>query len=124
MPAGDLRQPGRLAVLAVAAGLLVAFVAVPWLRWWTTHFVITTHRVMVRTGVLARHGRDVPLTRINDVTFSHGLVERALGCGTLVVESAGERGQVVLLDVPGVEDVQRQLYRLVEADFARRRGVG
>ena len=30
-----------------------------------------------------------------------------LGCGTLVVESAGERGQLVLRDIPHVEEVQR-----------------
>ena len=107
---------GRLQVLvAVAAAvLLVAFTVVPFLRWRTTLFVVTTRRVVVRTGVLARQGRDVPLSRINDITFSHSLFERILGCGTLVVESAGERGQVVLTEVPNVEQVQRTLYDLVE----------
>ena len=107
---------GRLqVVVAVAAAvLLVAFTVVPFLRWRTTLFVVTTRRVVVRTGVLARQGRDVPLSRINDITFSHSLFERMLGCGTLVVESAGERGQVVLTEVPNVEQVQRTLYDLVE----------
>ena len=107
---------GRLqVVVAVAAAvLLVAFTIVPFLRWRTTLFVVTTRRVVVRTGVLARQGRDVPLSRINDITFSHSLFERMLGCGTLVVESAGERGQVVLTEVPNVEQVQRTLYDLVE----------
>lgn len=107
---------GRLqVVVAVAAAvLLVVFTVVPFLRWRTTLFVVTTRRVVVRTGVLARQGRDVPLSRINDITFSHSLFERILGCGTLVVESAGERGQVVLTEVPNVEQVQRTLYDLVE----------
>ncbi|MBC7679823.1 MAG: PH domain-containing protein [Pseudorhodobacter sp.] len=107
-------QVGQLAIVGVAAVLLVLFVVVPFLRWRTTLFVITTRRVVVRTGVLSRQGRDVPLSRINDVTFSHDLVERLLGCGTLVVESAGERGQVTLTEVPRVETVQRTLYDLVE----------
>jgi uncharacterized membrane protein YdbT with pleckstrin-like domain len=76
----------------------------------------------VRTGVLSRSGRDVPLSRINDITFSHTFLERLLGCGTLVVESAGERGQVTLSDVPKVERVQRQLYDLVENTDERLRG--
>jgi len=64
----------------------------------------------------------MPLSRVNDVTFEHsGLLERMLGCGTLVVESAGERGQLVLRDVPRVEEVQRDVYRLAEADDDRRR---
>ena len=104
----------QLVVAVAAVVLLVAFTVVPFLRWRTTLFVVTTRRVVVRTGVLARQGRDVPLSRINDITFSHSLFERILGCGTLVVESAGERGQVVLTEVPNVEQVQRTLYDLVE----------
>ena len=104
----------QVAVAVAAVVLLVVFAVVPFLRWRTTLFVVTTRRVVVRTGVLARQGRDVPLSRINDITFSHSLFERILGCGTLVVESAGERGQVVLTEVPNVEQVQRTLYDLVE----------
>ena len=56
------------------------------------------------------------------MTFEHtGILERILGCGTLTVESAGERGQLVLRDVPRVEEVQRDVYRLAEADEERRR---
>ncbi|MDP9100893.1 MAG: PH domain-containing protein [Actinomycetota bacterium] len=122
MPDGSFHQIGQGAVAVVSAGLLWAYVLVPFLRWRTTHFVVTDRRVLVRTGIIARTGRDVPLTRINDITFSHTMVERFLGCGTLVVESAGERGQVVLKEVPAVEAVQRRLYELVEAtDQARGR---
>jgi uncharacterized membrane protein YdbT with pleckstrin-like domain len=103
--------------------LLAGYSLRPFLRWVTTHFVVTDRRVLVRTGILARTGRDVPLSRINDITFSHTFFERLLGCGTLVVESAGERGQVTLSDVPKVESVQRTLYDLVEQTDARLRGV-
>ena len=105
---------GQLVIAGVAVLLIVRLVGVPFLRWRTTLFVVTNRRVVVRTGVLSREGRDVPLSRINDVTFSHDLLERILGCGTLVVESAGERGQVTLTEVPQVETVQRTLYNLVE----------
>lgn len=114
LPAGRYQAPGRVAVAVVALAALGRFSAWPFLRWLATRFVLTDRRVIVRTGVLSRTGRDVPLTRVNDVTFSHSLVERLLGCGTLVVESAGERGQVVLRDVPDVEQVQRRLYELAE----------
>ena len=110
----------RWAILALAIGVICYFTLRPMVIWATTHFVLTTHRVLLREGVLARSGRDVPLARINDVSFEHSLYERALGCGTLVVESAGERGQVVLRDIPRVESVQSTLYRLVEEDHDRR----
>ena len=76
--------------------------------------------VLQRAGILARHGRDVPLNRINDVSFSETILERILRSGTLVVESAGERGQISLTDVPSVERVQRELYRMVEEHQGRR----
>lgn len=109
----------RYAVIAVAVLLVIVFTVRPFLRWWTTHFVVTTHRVLIRHGIFSRSGRDVPLYRINDVSFEHSFFERLLGCGTLVVESAGERGQVVLDDVPHVERVQGQIYQLMEDDSDR-----
>jgi membrane protein YdbS with pleckstrin-like domain len=97
----------------------------PFLTWLTTSYAVTNRRIITRAGVVARHGRDMPLSRINDVSFSHsGVLERMLGCGTLVVESAGERGQLVLTDVPHVEDVQRDVYRLADLDEADRRSGG
>jgi membrane protein YdbS with pleckstrin-like domain len=94
--------------------LVLVLFGVPFLRWRTTLFVFTTKRVVTRAGVLTRTGRDVPLNRINDVSFSENLLERVLRCGTLTVESAGERGQVVLADVPRVAEVQHQLYELIQ----------
>jgi uncharacterized membrane protein YdbT with pleckstrin-like domain len=105
---------GALALVAVAT---LAFW--PWLVWRTTHYVFTNERVILRTGVFSRTGRDIPLGRVNDVSFSHGIIERMLGCGTLTIESAGERGQVVLADIPHVEKTQSVLYELVEEDRAR-----
>jgi uncharacterized membrane protein YdbT with pleckstrin-like domain len=61
----------------------------------------------------------VPLSRINDVSFSTTLLERLLRCGTVTIESAGEHGQVVLPEVGDVEHVQREVYRLVEAERQR-----
>jgi uncharacterized membrane protein YdbT with pleckstrin-like domain len=122
VPEGKRQGLERLGVLVVGLLLLGFYVVRPFLKWITTHFVVTDRRVLVRTGILARSGKDIPLSRINDITFSHTFLERLLGCGTLVVESAGERGQVTLSDVPKVERVQRQLYDLVEKTDLRLRG--
>ena len=76
----------------------------------------------MREGILSRRGRDIPLNRVNDVSFSHGLIDRVLGCGRLVVESAGEHGQLVLTEIPHVEEVQSTLYQLVEEEQQRQDG--
>ncbi|GLZ81068.1 hypothetical protein Afil01_58750 [Actinorhabdospora filicis] len=102
--------------------LMLWLVVTPYIRWATTHYVFTTHRVLLRTGLITRRGRDIPLARINDVSFEQGVLERMFRFGTLVVESAGERGQQVLKDMPQVENAQSTLYRLVEEDHDRRTG--
>jgi membrane protein YdbS with pleckstrin-like domain len=73
----------------------------------------------LRQGILTRSGRDFPLIRISDVSFSHGPIDRLLGCGRLVVESAGEHGQLVLTQIPHVESVQATLFQLVEDEQQR-----
>ncbi len=109
----------RYVIIALLVLVVLVFTVLPLLRWRTTHFVITSNRVLIRRGILSRSGRDVPLSRINDVSFEHSFFERLLGCGTLTVESAGERGQVVLDDVPRVESVQGRIYQLMEDDSER-----
>lgn len=117
----DSRARGylQLSTVVVAVALLIWVSLLPWLRWRTTRFIVTSRRVVVRSGVISRTGRDIPLTRINDVSYEHGPVERVLGCGTLLIESGGERGQLVVDAVPHVEMVQRKLSDLVEEANSR-----
>ncbi|MCI4064260.1 PH domain-containing protein [Micromonospora sp. R77] len=115
LPAGD---GGTIALYAIAVVGLVLVVSLglwPFLIWRTTHYLFTNERVLLQEGVFSRNRRDLPLTRINDHSMHQKFVERLLGCGTLTIESAGERGQSVLKDVPRVDRVQTTLYELVEA---------
>ena len=112
-----------IALGVVGLVLICWFTIWPWMVWRTTHYVFTNERVIMREGVFAREGRDIPLNRVNDVSFSENLLERILRSGTLVIESAGERGQISLNNVPKVEHVQRELYRMVE-DNQRRHSYG
>ncbi len=110
-------------VIVIGAVALVLFLWLalwPFIVWRSTHFVFTNERVLLREGVLNREQRDIPLTRVNDVTSSQHLWQRLLACGQLTVESAGERGQSVLHNVPQVVRVQKVVYELVEADHERR----
>ena len=102
--------------------ILVIWVIRPFLYWLTTQYVITDHRIIVRTGLISRSGRDMPLSRVNDVSFRKTALERMLNCGTLMIESAGTQGQLIIASVPDVEDIQREIYRLHDEDDDRRRG--
>lgn len=111
----------RPALLVVLALLLVPLCVVPVLRWRADRLVVTATRVLVRTGVLRRTGRDLPLSAVRDVSVSQRLSERVLGCGTLVLEPAGDGELLELRDVPRVQDVLRIVYQLVEDGSAARR---
>jgi uncharacterized membrane protein YdbT with pleckstrin-like domain len=118
--------PPRSSLDAARDGIgVVVFLAVivwgvvPLLRWQTTSYELTTRRLRLREGILSRTGRDFPLIRISDVSFSHGLIDRLLGCGNLIVESAGEHGQLVLKQIPQVERVQATLFQLVGEEQER-----
>ena len=104
-----------LAALVGAALWLV----VRYLRWRTTHFVITSDRVISRTGVVAKSGVEIPLERVNTVHFSQGLFERIVGSGDLVIESGGEDGQQRFTDIRRPARVQRELH--TQLDHHRRR---
>ncbi|MGH3912215.1 MAG: PH domain-containing protein [Pseudonocardiaceae bacterium] len=99
---------GWIVLAALGAITVVWLTVVPLLRWRTTHFVLTTRRVLVREGILSRSGIDIPIHRINSVQFRHTLLERILGCGTLSIESASDE-PLEFDDIPQVERVHSLL---------------
>jgi uncharacterized membrane protein YdbT with pleckstrin-like domain len=104
---------------------LVALVWAGWLvtrylNWNFTHFVVTTNRVIYRTGVFAKHGVEIPLERINNINFHQGIIERLVGAGDLDIESAGKEGQSHFSDIWHPDGVQQEIYHQME-DNARRR---
>jgi len=119
IPSGSAAPLARLVVAAVAILALMLWLIAPVLRWRTTTYELTTRRLRMRDGIVTRHGRDIPLARINDVSFQKGLLDRLFGSGRLVVESAGEHGQIVLTDIPRVEFTQATLFQLVEEEQRR-----
>ena len=119
IPHNRLQGDERIAVGVVALVVAAIWTGVPFLRWRTTTYELTNRRLRLRKGILSRTGRDFPLIRISDVSFSQGLLDRVLGCGRLVVESPGEHGQLVLTEIPEVKRVQALLFQLVEEEQER-----
>ena len=110
----------RLLIVGVGVLLLIGFVLVPVLRWRTTHYVITTHRLLFREGILARKGRDIGLSRITDVSYSQNIWERLIQSGTITIESAGDSGATVLRQIPDSDGIQQLLNHMIEEDADRR----
>ncbi|NUR08706.1 MAG: PH domain-containing protein [Nocardioidaceae bacterium] len=112
-------RAGKAQPLLVAIIWAIAFVAAciwvlrAFFSWLTTTYTITNRRLITRTGILNRRGHDIPVPRISDVAYEHGLVDRLLGCGTLVISDASEQGRVRLHDIPHVERVHLELSELL-----------
>ena len=106
---GYIRIPFLVLVLLALVWFLVRVA-----RWTTTNLVVTTDRLVVRSGVIAKRGREIPLERINDLTVTQSVFKRVLGAGDLVIESAGERGQELFPACPRPSRVQNEIYRQME----------
>ena len=66
----------------------------------------------------------MPLSKTNNITFNQGILGRMFNYGNLDIDSGNVDGSLVINDVPNVEEIQRDVYRLVEEDDARRRTGG
>ena len=111
------------ATLNIVMLILVA-IALVWaawraLTWRTTHFVITSDRLIYRSGVFAKRGIQIPLERVNNVNFKQGLLERIVGAGDLLVESAGEDGQQRFTDVRHPDRVQNLIHAQINENENR-----
>jgi uncharacterized membrane protein YdbT with pleckstrin-like domain len=99
---------------ALPAGAALVWFGYRLTVWQTTHFVVTTDRVIYRSGVFSKAGQNIPLERINNVAFSQTVLERLLRVGDLVIESAGTTGRQVFDDVLNPSKVENQIYAEIE----------
>jgi uncharacterized membrane protein YdbT with pleckstrin-like domain len=101
-------MPWTVLGIAVVLWLVLSIRSI--LNWVFTNYVLTTERIIVRKGMIARSGTEIPLENINNVLFSQRVLERLLGYGDVIVESAGSMGQSVLDNIPDPEAFQSEVY--------------
>jgi len=109
----EARPLGQLAIGVLGVLLAIWLVVMPFLRWRTTTYTITNRRLITRSGILSKVGKELPLNRINEVSYDRSLTDRMLGCGSLIVQTAAEDGTIVLHDVPDVEHVNLEMTQLL-----------
>ncbi|HXF58104.1 MAG TPA: PH domain-containing protein [Actinomycetota bacterium] len=109
----------RWAVVGVGLALFVASPLRAFVAWATSHFVVTSDRLIHREGWIARRSMEIPLENINDVRFAQTVFERLIGAGDLTIESAGEHGQQQFTDIRHPEQVQKVIYEVSEENQRR-----
>jgi uncharacterized membrane protein YdbT with pleckstrin-like domain len=115
---GALKDVLRWVSLVLIIGTAL-WVVVRYVRWVTSNFVITSDRIIYRVGFIRKEGIDIPLERVNTIRMRQGIVERMLGAGDLMIESAGESGQQRFTDIRGPERVQRLIYAQMDLNDER-----
>ncbi len=115
-----------LSVPVVVAYLLAGLLAltlvnllVRYARWRGTSLVVTTERVVRRTGLLSRNRREIPLSHISDVSYRQSLWERLVRAGDVRIESAGRDSAEVFRSVARPASIEREITRLLAARDGR-----
>ncbi|SOD74780.1 PH (Pleckstrin Homology) domain-containing protein [Jatrophihabitans sp. GAS493] len=122
LPDGATHNAVMIIIIVVALGLFGYLVLRPLITWRSSHYVFTTHRVLIRRGIARHTGRDISLQRISDVSFTQSLLDRIVRAGSVTIESAGEHGQETLHNLPNSSQQQQLLNQLIERDSDRRNG--
>jgi membrane protein YdbS with pleckstrin-like domain len=110
----DLPTAAGWALLGLLA-MAVAHLVARYLRWRSTSFVVTSDRLIWRHGVVAKQGREIPLSSLTNLAYRQSIFERVIGAGDLLLESAGRDGEEVFESLPHPATVQGDIYRLLHA---------
>ncbi len=60
-------------------------------------YTLTDSKIEIDTGLIARTTRNIPLSKIQDVTVSASIPQRMLGFGDLLIDNASELGGSTIL---------------------------
>ena len=106
-------QPvGNWVVFVLVIVTLALWVVFPFLRWLTSTYTFTNRRIITRRGIITQSGHDLPLSRVVNVAYERGVLDRMLGCGTLILTTAADQ-PVTLDDIPDVERVHVMMTELL-----------
>jgi membrane protein YdbS with pleckstrin-like domain len=108
--AGDeIGRPLGWIAAAFAVIALIAFLARRF-RANMDEFVVTNRRVIRKVGVLSREIQHAPIEKIQDVTIEQGILGRMLGYGTVIVETASEKGMLVFPAISSPESMRTHIW--------------
>jgi membrane protein YdbS with pleckstrin-like domain len=112
-----LLDPGNqvttLAGLVVVLGALV-YLGLRAAEWYMRHFIVSTRRMLLTSGIVVRTVTLLPRRRITDLTWQETFFGQLLGYGTFRIESAGQHqalSEVTFL--PRADQLYRTISRLL-----------
>ena len=106
----DFLKDLALIIAQVLAVLAVLNLALQSLKWYRTHFVLTSQRVIFQSGVIARTRIDISLHKINVVNFHQNIFERLINAGDIIIEAGTEEGVETIIGVRDPQTVQAYIH--------------
>jgi uncharacterized membrane protein YdbT with pleckstrin-like domain len=107
----DFLKNLALIIAQAITALAIINLATQALKWYRTHFVLTSQRVIFQSGVIARTRIEISLHKINVVNFHQSIFERIVNTGDIVIESGAEDGVETFNDVPDPQQVQAFIHQ-------------
>src|SRR5215208_4079682 len=108
----DNRVSSSAGLIVIAGALLYYGLRVG--EWWMRHFIVSTRRVLLTSGVIVRTVTLLPLRRITDLTWKETLLGQLLGYGTFRFESAGQQHALSEITyLPPADQLYRQVSGLL-----------
>jgi len=89
------RSPGGGASIPIlVAGAILALAGSVWMaigivRWKATEITVTNRRVLIKTGIVRRHTKEVLLSKVESISIDESMPARVLGFGNLTVHGTG-----------------------------------
>jgi len=112
---------GILLIPVFLVGLIILLNV--WYKTASLKYRLTTQRLFVQKGLIAKHLEELELFRVKDVTVRQGILQRILGFGTIIVLSTDDSNpQTALIGINKPVDVKETIRNTFRAS-RKREGV-
>ncbi len=109
-----LHQSTAMLVTWIVWGFLLLRLLVKAGNWAVDYFVVTSHRMILTSGLITRKVAMMPLVKVTDMTFQRSFLGRMLGYGTFILESAGQDQALSTVDhIPYPEQLYLEVCALI-----------
>ena len=105
-----------IAIVGIVAIFMVAIIQIfiAWIEYVTTTFQITENAFIVKKGFFLKHENSFPIRYINNVSYTQGIFDQALGVGTCIVDMVSDEQDATYADKVILSDMDQGLVEELE----------
>ncbi len=113
----NLSSSGYQLFLAIFLLAILAFsllqMIFKYIQWSMTHFILTTNRLIIKTGLITTNIQDVSLDRLINIEVKKSLIQRIFGAGNLTVDAGLDGSQINFYYLANPAKIQRLIWSQV-----------